>query len=94
MPPRWNDYRKVISRNGFTLERSAKHETWVLLDDEGRRDRTTRASYGNDEIPDRGLFKSLLKQCGKTEQHFNEVLKGKHRQSGGEGSDEDSAADR
>jgi len=79
MPPRWNEYRKVISRNGFTLERSAKHETWVLLDGEGRRERTTRASHGNDEIPDRGFFKSLLKQCGKTEHHFNEVLKGKSK---------------
>jgi hypothetical protein len=77
MPPRWNDYRTVISRNGFELKRSAKHETWVLLDNEGRMVRYTRVSHGNDQIRDRGFFKRLLKQCGKTEDHFYEVLKRK-----------------
>lgn len=79
MPPRWNEYRKVIERNGFELVRSKKHETWVQYDEESRVLRQTRASHGNDEIPDRGMFKSLLRQCGKTEKHFNEVLKGKGR---------------
>jgi hypothetical protein len=79
MPPKWDEYRKVIGRNGFILERSAKHETWVLLDEQGQRERTTRASHGNDEIADRGFFKRLLKQCGKTETHFYEVLKGKDK---------------
>lgn len=76
MPPRWNDYRKVIGKNGFQMERSAKHETWIQYDDQGRVVRQTRASHGNGEIADRGFFKRLLKQCGKTEDHFNEVLKG------------------
>lgn len=77
MPPRWNEYRKVISRNGFVLKRSAKHETWVQLDDQGQLVRHTTVCHGNDQIRDRGFFKRLLKQCGKTEEHFNEVLKGK-----------------
>jgi hypothetical protein len=77
MPPRWNDYRKVIGRNGFELVRSEGHETWVQFDAAGRLLRQTRASHGNSEIADKGFFKSLLKQCGKTEKHFYEVLKSK-----------------
>jgi YD repeat-containing protein len=79
MPPRWNDYRKVIQRNGFVRERSAKHETWLKYDKDGAVIAQTRASHGNAEIPDRGLFKRLLKQCGKTEEHFAEVLRGKRK---------------
>lgn len=77
MPPRWNEYRTVIRRNGFILKRSSDHETWMQFDDEGRLLLTTRVSHGNAQIRDRGFFKRLLKQCGKTEAHFNEVLKGK-----------------
>jgi hypothetical protein len=77
MPPRWNDYRKVISRNGFQLERSTKHETWIRYDAKGRVVGQTRASHGNAEISDPGLFKALLKQCGKTEKRFHDVLRGK-----------------
>jgi predicted RNA binding protein YcfA (HicA-like mRNA interferase family) len=79
MPPRWNEYRKVIGRNGFTLVRSKKHETWVKHDDAGRVIAHTTASHGNDEIRDKLLFKALLKQCQKTEGHFYEVLKRKGR---------------
>lgn len=79
MPPRWNDYRKVIERNGFERVRSGKHETWVQYDDDRRVLNQTRASHGNDEIANRSFFKDLLKQCGKTEQHFNDVLKGRRR---------------
>jgi hypothetical protein len=49
----------------------------MQFDDEGRLLLTTRVSHGNAQIRDRGFFKRLLKQCGKTEAHFNEVLKGK-----------------
>lgn len=77
MPPTGNEYRKVIARNGFELKRSAKHETWLQYDAEGRVQRQTRASHGNAEISDRKFFKALLKHCGKTEQHFYRVLKGK-----------------
>jgi hypothetical protein len=77
MPPRWNEYRTVIGRNGFQLVRSKNHETWVQYDANGRVLRQTRASHGNAEIADRGLFRSLLKQCGKTEKHFYEALRRK-----------------
>jgi hypothetical protein len=75
MPPRWNEYRKVIARNGFELVRSKKHETWVRRDEEGRVAGQTRASHGNAEIADSGLFRELLRQCGKTEEHFFAILK-------------------
>lgn len=77
MPPRWNDYRKVIVRNGFELVRSRKHETWIKYDTAGAVIRQTRASHGNAEIADHGFFKELLRQCGKTEVEFHEVLKRK-----------------
>jgi len=75
MPPTWREYRKVIKRNGFRLERSAKHETWIQYDDRGRVRRQTRASHGNAEIRDPRFFKALLKQCGKTEERFYSVLR-------------------
>jgi hypothetical protein len=77
MPPRWNDYRKVIAKNGFRLERSSKHETWIRYDEQGRVLGQTRASHGNAEISDQRFFRQLLKQCGKTEKRFYEVLRGK-----------------
>lgn len=79
MPPRWNDYRKVIGRNGFKLVRSKKHETWVKYDTAGAVLRQTRASHGNAEIADTGFFKELLRQAGKTEAQFYEVLTGKSK---------------
>ena len=77
MPPRWSEYRKVIDRNGFTLVRSKKHETWVLRDEENRIVAHTTVSHGNAQIRDKTFFKALLKQCKKTEKHFYEVLKRK-----------------
>ncbi len=79
MPPTWNEYRKVIKRNGFKLERSKKHETWVKYDSEGRVLGHTRASHGNAEIRDKSFFRSLLKQAGKTEPHFYDVLRKKKK---------------
>ncbi len=84
MPPRWNEYRKVIERNGFKLVRSKKHETWVQYDEHCRVLRQTRASHGNAEIADRRFFKELLKQAGKTEKHFFEVLKGQRHDAADE----------
>lgn len=77
MPPRWNEYRKVIDRNGFTLVPSKKHETCVKYNEAGEVIGHTSASHGNHQIADKTLFKDLLKQCKKTEKHFYEVVKGK-----------------
>ena len=74
MPPTWNDYRRVIARNGFVRERSKKYETWILRDEEGRILRSTRASHGNAEIRDKGFLGTLIRQCGKSPEHFYEVL--------------------
>jgi len=74
MPPTWNDYRRVIARNGFVRERSKKYETWILRDEEGRILRSTRASHGNAEIRDKGFLATLIRQCGKSPEHFYEVL--------------------
>lgn len=79
MSPTWKDYRKVIKRNGFQRERSKKHETWIQYDSEGRVLRQTRASHGNKEIRDKSFFRALLKQVGKTEQHFFDVLSKKDK---------------
>ncbi len=75
MPPTWNDYRKVIAHNGFVCERSKKHETWIQRDAHDRILRSTRASHGNAEIHDKGLFARLLKQAGKTRAQFEDLLR-------------------
>lgn len=74
MPPRFNEFRTVLERNGFTLARSRDHEIWVQHDAAGRVARRVPVSHGNAEIRTRGLFSRMLRQSGKTEQHFYDVL--------------------
>jgi len=77
VPPRLRDFRTVLDRNGFTLaRRGGKHEIWLRHDQEGRVERRVPVSHGNAEIRTRRLFGDMLKQAGKTEQHFYEVLNG------------------
>ena len=76
MPPRFNEFRTVLQRNGFELARSRDHEIWVRRDDNGRVDKKVPVSHGNAEIRTRGLFSRMLRQADKTEEHFYEVLKG------------------
>jgi hypothetical protein len=75
VPPRLNEFRTVLGRNGFTLARRGNHEIWVQLDNKGRVARRVPVSFGNAEIRTRGLFNRMLRQSGKTEERFNEVLK-------------------
>lgn len=74
MPPRFNEFRTVLDRNGFTLARSRDHEIWIRRDDQGRVAQRVPVSHGNAEIRTRGLFSRMLRQAGKTEEHFYEVL--------------------
>jgi predicted RNA binding protein YcfA (HicA-like mRNA interferase family) len=76
MPPRVSEFRTVLERNGFRLARSRDHEIWVQDDDAGRVARRVPVSHGNAEIRTRGLFNRMLRQAGKTEERFYEVLKG------------------
>ena len=76
MPPRLNEFRTVLGRNGFNLARSRDHELWVQTDDAGRVARRVPVSHGNAEIRTRGLFNRMLRQAGKTEQRFYEGLRG------------------
>lgn len=64
----------MLARNGFDLARSSDHEIWVQKDADGRIRRRVPISHGNKEIRTRGLFARMLKQAGKTEKHFYEVL--------------------
>jgi predicted RNA binding protein YcfA (HicA-like mRNA interferase family) len=76
VPPRLNEVRTVLTRNGFDLARSRNHEIWVQRDDQGQVARRVPVSHGNAEIRTRGLFRQILRQAGKTEKRFYEVLKG------------------
>jgi predicted RNA binding protein YcfA (HicA-like mRNA interferase family) len=76
VPPRLNEVRTVLERNGFNLARSRSHEIWVQSDAEGRVARRVSVSHGNAEIRTKGLFRQILRQAGKTEERFQEVLKG------------------
>ncbi len=64
----------MLNRNGFEIARSRDHEIWVRKNAEGRIEMRVSVSHGNAEIRTRGLFSRMLKQAGKTEQHFYEVL--------------------
>jgi len=74
VPPRLDEFRTVLGRNGFELARSRDHEIWVQRDDKHRVQKRVPVSHGNKEIRTRGLFSLMLKQAGKTEEHFYEVL--------------------
>jgi predicted RNA binding protein YcfA (HicA-like mRNA interferase family) len=76
LPPRLNEFRTVLERNGFDLARRGDHEIWVFRDQQRRVKRKVPVSHGNAEIRTRGLFKRMLDQAGKTEEHFFEVLNG------------------
>jgi len=76
VPPRFSEFRTVLERNGFELARSRSHEIWILRDAKGRLDKKVPVSHGNAEIRTRGLFSRMLRQAGKTEEHFFEVLNG------------------
>jgi hypothetical protein len=75
VPPRLNEVRTVLQRNGFNLARSRDHEIWTQHAPDGRLARRVPVSHGNAEIRTQGLFKRMLRQCGKTEAHFYEVLR-------------------
>lgn len=76
MPPRLNEFRTVLERNGFALARSRNHEIWVQYDNDGHVARRVPVSHGNAEIRTGGLFSRMLRQSGKTEARFYEVLNG------------------
>ncbi len=77
MPPRLSEFRKVLTRNGFQRERRRDHEIWIRRNKEQQIERRVPVSHGKVEIRTKGLFESMLKQAGKTEEHFYEVLKPK-----------------
>jgi predicted RNA binding protein YcfA (HicA-like mRNA interferase family) len=66
----------VLQRNGFSLARSRDHEIWVRRNQAGEVVNRVPVSHGNAEIRTAGLFRAMLRQAGKTEAHFYEVLKG------------------
>lgn len=65
----------MLDRNGFVLARSRDHEIWILRGERGEVTRRVPVSHGNAEIKTKGLFKRMLKQAGKTEEHFFDVLR-------------------
>ena len=76
MPPRLAEVRKVLTANGFDCERSRKHEVWVRRNESGALEAKTVLSHGNAEIRTRRLFLAILKQSHKTEDEFEERLRG------------------
>jgi len=75
VPPRLSEFRTVLGRNGFELARSRSHELWVQRDARGSVARRVPVSHGNAEIRTRGLFSRMLRQAGKTEDRFYELLR-------------------
>ncbi len=77
VPPRYNEIRTVLTRNGFACERSKKHETWIRRDSTGVVEARTSVSHGNKEIKVPKTFKDILRQSKKTEEDFYRALKGR-----------------
>jgi hypothetical protein len=75
VPPRLNEVRTVFGRNGFEVVRRGKHELWVRKSNEGVVQNRVPVSYGNAEIRTQRLFRDILRQAGKTEARFYELLK-------------------
>ncbi len=75
MPPRCNEVRTVLTRNGFACERIAKHETWIRRDANGGVEARTFVSHGNKEIKVPKTFRDILRQSKKTEEEFHRVLR-------------------
>lgn len=65
----------MLERNGFTLARRSSHDIWVFREGASVT-RRVPVSHGNAEIRTRGHFSRMLRQAGKTEEHFYEVLRG------------------
>jgi hypothetical protein len=66
----------VLTRNGFSLERSSKHETWIRRNAAGIVDARTFVPHGNKEIKAPKTFRSILRQSKKSEEEFYRVLRG------------------
>lgn len=77
MAPSFADFRRVLGRNGFDLARQGgNHEIWVRKDEGGAVVNRVPVSHGNAEIRTKRLFRDMLRQSGKSEEHFYEVLRG------------------
>jgi predicted RNA binding protein YcfA (HicA-like mRNA interferase family) len=76
VPPRFGEFRTVLTKNGFKCVRSNKHEVWALKDTDNVITKRVVVSHGNAEIRTRRLFAKMLKQAGKTEDHYYDSLHG------------------
>ncbi len=88
MPPRCNEIRTVLTRNGFACERSGKHETWIRRDSTGSVEARTFVSHGNKEIKVPKTFRDILRQSKKSEEEFYRVLKSRNKKDGENASQE------
>jgi len=69
----YEDFRKVLQKLNFVLVRSAKHETWEKICENGTILRTRVSHQHGKDIP-KPLFHRMLKQCKLTEAKFRNLL--------------------
>ncbi len=70
----YNDIRYVLKKIGFRKVRSAKHETWEKILENGAILQVRLSHKGKRDIP-KGTLKEILRQAGIDENLMKEILK-------------------
>ena len=70
----YDDFRRVLRKLGFILQRAKKHEWWVRRTPDGRTYRVPVSRKRHQDIP-RLLFNRMLRQVGIDEQTFRNTLR-------------------
>ena len=70
----YREFREVLRKLGFEMERSRKHEIWKRKEPDGR-ERTIALSHQHGRDIPTGLFHKLLKQAGLSREEFERLRK-------------------
>jgi predicted RNA binding protein YcfA (HicA-like mRNA interferase family) len=70
----YDQFRRVLSKLGFTVVRSKKHETWRKKLPNGR-EYTVRISHQHGKDIPQWLFAKMLRQAGLTRDEFERLLR-------------------
>ncbi|MCS7265238.1 MAG: type II toxin-antitoxin system HicA family toxin [Armatimonadetes bacterium] len=71
---KYREFREVLRKLGFDMERSQKHEIWKRKEPDGR-ERTIVLSHQHGKDTPKGLFHRLLKQAGISRDEFERLRK-------------------
>jgi predicted RNA binding protein YcfA (HicA-like mRNA interferase family) len=70
----YREFREVLRKVGFSLERSRKHEIWKRKEPDGKERTVVLSHQHGRDIPVR-LFHKLLRQAGLSRDEFERLRK-------------------